>query len=196
MSGIEDDRALVGFDRFVELPRLLKNDAEVAMPVRRIWRERQALPNELNAFIPAAALVREHASEVQGSRIRRIDLENFLVDDVGLVAPAVVMKPDGDLNGLSHRQFARRLLGLWLGRVFEQLLHVLTKHRLVLVGSPSFPSVEPVVEVSVRGVQPHPFERHPLHRPLEELVADLRQQRVGEDRVDHAAAAFELRCSG
>ena len=41
---IEDNRALIGFDRFVEQPRLLENDAEVAVPVRRIGRERQALP--------------------------------------------------------------------------------------------------------------------------------------------------------
>ena len=38
VSRIEDDRALVGFDRFVEQPRPLKNDAEVAVPVRRIGR--------------------------------------------------------------------------------------------------------------------------------------------------------------
>src|SRR5262245_22473116 len=51
---------------------------------------------------------------------------------------------------------------------------------------------EDVVEVAVGYGQPDAGQRHPGHRPRQELAADRRQHRVGENRVNHAAAALDL----
>src|SRR6185503_4539273 len=53
-------------------------------------------------------------------------------------------------------------------------------------------TVEGVGEVAAGRRQPHARQRRARHRPREELAADLRQYRVGENRVDHAAPALDL----
>ena len=39
------------------------------------------------------------------------------------------------------------------------------------------------------------YEQRPRHRSCQEFLTDLRQQRVGENRVDHPSATFELGAS-
>src|SRR6478752_4934861 len=56
-------------------------------------------------------------------------------------------------------------------------------------------SVEPILEIAAGHCQPHPVQRLALHRPGEELPADGRQHGVGEDGVDHAPAALQLRAA-
>src|SRR5688572_1817470 len=56
----------------------------------------------------------------------------------------------------------------------------------------STPLRELIVEVAVGNRQPHAVQRGTSHRSREEFTADLRQHGVGQDRVDHAAAAFDL----
>src|SRR5262245_57097420 len=53
-------------------------------------------------------------------------------------------------------------------------------------------TVEPVVEVAVGYRQADARHRHARHGSLQELAADRRQHRVGEDGVDHAPAALDL----
>src|SRR6185369_8681280 len=51
---------------------------------------------------------------------------------------------------------------------------------------------EIVSKVAVRDVERHALHGFARHHALQELLADARQHRIGEDRVDHAAAAFHL----
>ncbi len=129
VARVQGNGAVIGRDRFVQTTRLLECNPEVAVPVRRVRQERQTLLDQLDTIAAAPALMREHPGEVQGGWILAINLENRLVHDVSFFEPIVLMEIDGDLQGLGDREFARRLLFLEFGGVFEQLLHMLTKHR-------------------------------------------------------------------
>src|ERR1041384_6029963 len=71
-------------------------------------------------------------------------------------------------------------------------------HRLAPPALPAWPPPPPPGRAEIVGeAPPRHGKRHALHRlarhhALQELLADARQHRVGEDRVDHAAAAFHL----
>src|SRR6185503_15819427 len=53
-------------------------------------------------------------------------------------------------------------------------------------------SFEPIFEVAAGSAQLHAFERLAGHGPLQEFVTDRRQHGVGQDGVDHPAAAFDF----
>ena len=58
-------RAFVLGDRIAESAVGLQNNPEIAMPVRLIRAEREALPDEVDGFIGSALLVRQQAGVVQ-----------------------------------------------------------------------------------------------------------------------------------
>src|SRR5262245_18930344 len=70
--------------------------------------------------------------------------------------------------------------------------------RYTCIGSPGpctclvSRAFEDVVEVAVGYGQPDAGHRHPGHRPRQEFAADRRQHLVGQNRVNHAAAALDL----
>src|ERR1700720_3663988 len=53
-------------------------------------------------------------------------------------------------------------------------------------------SLEAVAEILLDDADVDAIDRPPLHGAREELAADGRQHRIGQDRIDHAAAALEL----
>src|SRR5258706_11640307 len=52
---------------------------------------------------------------------------------------------------------------------------------------------ELVVKVAIRNRQAHTVERRTRDRPGQELAAHGRQHSIGQNRVDHAAAALHFR---
>src|ERR1043166_3757009 len=54
------------------------------------------------------------------------------------------------------------------------------------------PLLEPVVEIAVRHGEAHAAQACTRHRSGEELTADRREHRVGQNRIDHTSTALEL----
>src|SRR5215510_13507436 len=59
----------------------------------------------------------------------------------------------------------------------------------------SMRSLELIGKVSVLNRQAHTVQRCTSHRPCQELPADRWQHGIGQDRVDHAPATFDLRAA-
>jgi hypothetical protein len=57
VAGVDRDGAFVLGDRILESAVGLQNNPEIAMPVRLIRAEREALPDEVDGFIGSALLV-------------------------------------------------------------------------------------------------------------------------------------------
>src|SRR4051794_6874656 len=72
------------------------------------------------------------------------------------------------------------------------------RYRTHTVREPSFAgsSTEVVFEFALAHGDAHGARRIRLRYARQELAADLRQDCVGENRVDHAAAAFRLGAAG
>ena len=119
---------MIGLDGFVEVARFLEHDPEVVVPVRRVRHDRKTFLDQRDRIVAAPELVREDAREMQRAGIVRIDFENLAEHHVRFLESIVPLKIDRNLERLVNRQLARWLIGLRLGRVVEQVLHMLTKH--------------------------------------------------------------------
>ena len=65
VAGVDRNGAFVLGDRILESAVGLQNNPEIAMPVRLIRAEREAVPDEVDGFIGSALLVRQQAGVVK-----------------------------------------------------------------------------------------------------------------------------------
>ena len=108
--GIGGDRAPIRLDRSVEPSVGLQNDAEVAVPVRLIGREREAPADQREGIVIATLLMREYAGVVQRTRMIGCGLEHAAVNVVGLGELPVFLQKDRERNRFLKRQLARQLV--------------------------------------------------------------------------------------
>ena len=86
----------------------LQDDAEIAVPVRLLGREREAALDQRNGFVAAPLLVREHAGVVQRTRMIGRGLEDSAVQLVRLGELLVLLQKDRERDRLLERQLTRR----------------------------------------------------------------------------------------
>ena len=110
VAGIEGDGAAVRVDRAVEPAVRLQHDAEIAVPVRLVGRERDAPRDERQRLVVASLLMREHAGVVECARMVGRNREHAAVQLAGLGEPLVLLQQDRERDRLFERQLTRRRL--------------------------------------------------------------------------------------
>ena len=108
VAGIDRNGAFVLGDRIPESAVGLQNNPEIAMPVRLIRAQREALPDEFDGFVGSALLVRQQAGVVQSvwmvwRHIQHPGIELFCLGQVMLL-----LQLNRQRDGLIDRQLPRR----------------------------------------------------------------------------------------
>ena len=80
---VERNRVLVRCDRFVQPEPILKDDPEIAVPIRSLWLELEASLDQSNGLLASRLLMSEDAREVQRAGMVGRDLEDPAVDLAG-----------------------------------------------------------------------------------------------------------------
>jgi hypothetical protein len=103
---VDGDRTLVGVDRGFQLAGRLEDDAQVAVAIRPIRRERQAALDEHDRFVASPLLMREYAGIVQRIMIIRVDLEHPAIQLLRFDELIILLQQDGERDRLVERQLA------------------------------------------------------------------------------------------
>jgi hypothetical protein len=115
VSRLDGDRTPVRVDRPFQLAVRLKDDPQVAVPIRLIRHQRKAPLEELDRFVAPPLLVREDSGVVQGVRMIGVRLENAAIQFLSLCELLIFLQQDGERDRLLDCQLARRRFCLFHG---------------------------------------------------------------------------------
>ncbi len=108
VAGVDLNGAFVLGDRIPESAVGLQNNPEIAMPVRLIRAEREALPDEVDGVIGSALLVRQQAGVVKSVWMVWRHIEHPGIELLCLGQVMLLLQLDRQRDGLVDRQLPRR----------------------------------------------------------------------------------------
>ena len=85
----------------------LEDDAQVAVAIRAVGHESEALLDECDSFVAPTLLMGEHTRIMQRFGMVGGDVENPAIDLLRLSELLVFLQVDGDRNRLLESQFSR-----------------------------------------------------------------------------------------